>query len=182
MRIIGSRNTPGIRPWIILALLSLPQSSSAAVPSSRSDPRAGQEQIEPELRLEDLVHELLRSNPELRAARKRYEAALARPAQESALPDPRVTAGWVSSGWPYPGAGLGTAPMSSIGIQVAQEFLFPGKRALRGGMAAKEAESLAFATRAAELRLVARLKENFHDLRLAYDAADLVRRNQALLG
>jgi cobalt-zinc-cadmium efflux system outer membrane protein len=182
MRIIGSRSTPSIRPWIILALLSLSQSSGAAVPSAPGDPRAGQEQSEPELRLEDLVRELLRSNPELQAARKRYEAALARPAQESALPDPRVTAGWVSSGWPYPGAGLGAAPMSSIGIQVAQEFPFPGKRALRGGMAAKEAESLAFATRAAELRLVARLKENFHDLRLAYDAADLVRRNQALMG
>ncbi len=63
--------------------------------------------IEPPLRLQELLQELIQSNPELQAARKRYEAALTRPAQESALPDPRISASWVSNGPPYPGAGLG---------------------------------------------------------------------------
>ncbi|MSO22728.1 MAG: hypothetical protein EXQ58_05625, partial [Acidobacteria bacterium] len=46
--------------------------------------------------LNSLVDELLAKNPELQAVRKRYEAALTRPYQDGALPDPRVTAGWSS--------------------------------------------------------------------------------------
>lgn len=44
--------------------------------------------------LNSLVDELLAKNPELQAVRKRYEAALTRPYQDIALPDPRITAGW----------------------------------------------------------------------------------------
>jgi outer membrane protein, heavy metal efflux system len=133
------------------------------------------------LRLDSLVEELLRSNPELQASRKRYEAALTRPAQESALPDPRITAGWVSNGWPYPGAGLGADVTSNIGIQFAQEIPFPGKRSLKGGIAQKEADSEAQMVRATELRLVAQLKERYYELLFAYQAVDLIKRNQELL-
>jgi hypothetical protein len=55
--------------------------------------------------LSSLVDELLAKNPELQAVRKRYAAALTRPYQDSALPDPRVRAGWSSNGSPLPGAG-----------------------------------------------------------------------------
>jgi outer membrane protein TolC len=136
---------------------------------------------EASVRLDSLVGELLRSNPELQAAGKRYEAALTRPAQESALPDPRITAGWISNGWPYPGAGLGTEPTSNIGIQFAQEVPFPGKRAIKSGIAQKEADSQAQSARALELRLVAQLKEKYYDLIFNYEAVDLIRRNQELL-
>jgi outer membrane protein, heavy metal efflux system len=131
--------------------------------------------------LDSLVEELLRSNPELQAVRKRYEAALTRPAQESALPDPRITAGWISNGWPYPGAGLGSEPTSNIGLQFAQEIPFPGKRALKGGIAQKAAESEAQAVRAAELRLIAQIKERYYELLYIYEAVDLIHRNQELL-
>jgi hypothetical protein len=57
--------------------------------------------------LNSLVDELRATNPELQAVRKRYEAALTRPYQDSALLDPCVTAGWSSNGNPVPGAGLG---------------------------------------------------------------------------
>jgi outer membrane protein TolC len=133
------------------------------------------------VRLDSLIEELLKANPELQAVRKRYEAALTRPAQESALPDPRITSGWVSSGFPYPGAGLGSEVSSNIGLQVAQEIPFPGKRALKGGIAQKEADSEGQAARAVELRLVARLKERYYDLLYIYEATDLIRRNQELL-
>jgi outer membrane protein, heavy metal efflux system len=136
---------------------------------------------EESVRLGSLVGELLRSNPELQAARKRYEAALTRPAQESALPDPRITMGWISNGWPYPGAGLGTEATSNIGFQLAQEIPFPGKRALKGGIAQREADSEAQAVCAAELRLVAQLKGRYYELLYIYEAVDLIRRNQELL-
>ena len=146
-------------------------------PSSRTVEQSKQESVN----LHSLIEELLRSNPELQAVRKRYEAALTRPSQESALPDPRITAGWVSSGFPYPGAGLGSAVSSNIGVQIAQEIPFPGKRALKGGIAQKEAAGEAQAVRALELRLVSQLKEKYYDLIYIYETIDLIHRNQELL-
>ena len=136
---------------------------------------------EPSVRLDDLIKELVHSNPELSAAQKRYEIALTRPAQEGALPDPRITAGWISNGNPLPGAGLGVEPTSNIGLQIAQEFPYPGKRTLRGGMARKEADSEAQMVRARELSLVTQLKTTFYELRFLYEAEDILRRNQTLL-
>lgn len=151
------------------------------MPALTQEPTPLQAADQPAVKLDSLVAELLRLNPELQAARKRYEAALTRPAQESALPDPRITAGWVSNGWPYPGAGLGSEPTSNLGIQFAQEVPFPGKRAIKGGIARKEADSEAQSIRATELRLVAQLKEKYYDLIFNYEAVDLIRRNQELL-
>jgi outer membrane protein, heavy metal efflux system len=177
---------PGVLRIVFLSSLTLvffPR-PSGAIPdgpqgsnSSRSVDQPKQESV----KLDSLVEELLRSNPELQAARKRYEAALTRPAQESALPDPRITAGWISNGWPYPGAGLGSEPTSNIGLQFAQEIPFPGKRALKSGIAQKEADSEAQGVRAAELRLVAQLKERYYELIFNYEAAELIHRNQELL-
>ena len=177
---------PGVLRFVFLLSLTLVISlrPSGAIPTGpqESNPsRSADQPKEETVRLDSLVEELLRSNPELQAARKRYEAALTRPSQASALPDPRITMGWISNGWPYPGAGLGTEATSNIGFQVAQEIPFPGKRALKGGIAQKEADSEAQAVRAAELRLVAQLKERYHELIFNYEAVDLVHRNQALL-
>jgi cobalt-zinc-cadmium efflux system outer membrane protein len=133
------------------------------------------------VKLDFLVDELLRANPELQASHKRYEAALTRPSQESALPDPRITTGWISNGLPYPGAGLGSEATSNIGIQFAQEIPFPGKRALKGGIAQKEADGEAQAVRAIKLRLVAQLKGKYYELIFNYEAVELIHRNQELL-
>jgi len=133
------------------------------------------------IKLDVLISELLKQNPALQAERKKLEAALTRRPQESALPDPRITVGWIGSGGPWPGAGLGMEPTSNIGFQVAQELPYPGKRALKSGMAYKEAESQAQLYRSAERSLVAQLKNNFHELRFVFEALELVQRNQTLL-
>jgi len=154
----------------------------AGVPSERVWGQAAQaEQPQPILRLEDLVPELLANNPEIQAARKRYEAAQTRPSQESALPDPKIGAGWASAGVPLPGFGVGTEPTANIGLELSQEIPFPGKRSLRAGMAAKEAEGEGQMYRSTELTQVKDLKLAFHELRFVYDAFDVLRRNQNLL-
>jgi cobalt-zinc-cadmium efflux system outer membrane protein len=165
----------------ILIFSSHPSNAVSAQPRDSNPSRSPDQPKQESVKLDSLVEELLRSNPELQAARKRYEAALTRPSQESALPDPRITAGWASSGLPYPGAGLGSDVGSNIGIQVAQEIPFPGKRALKGGIAEKEAISEAQSVRATELRLVAQLKEKYFDLIYIYETIDLIRQNQELL-
>jgi outer membrane protein TolC len=148
-------------------------SLSAQTPASPATARA--------VRLESLIPELLEHNPELLALRKNYEALLTRPTQEGALPDPRITMGWISAGYPFPGAGLGVEPTSNIGIQVAQELPYPGKRSLKAGVARKESEGEAQMYRAKELSLVSRMKMAFYELRFAYEALEILRRNQTLL-
>jgi outer membrane protein, heavy metal efflux system len=133
------------------------------------------------VRLEDLISELRKANPDLAVARKQFEAALTRPAQAGALPDPKVTFGWVSNGYPWPGAGLGSEPTSNIGFQVAQEFPYPGKLTLRSGIAQKEADSTAQMYRSKELALISRLKDRYYELGFTFEAENLLRQNQQLL-
>jgi len=159
--------------------------ASAAIVTALEIPVGGQgepsEPAPPILRLEELVPELLANNPEIQAARKRYQAAQTRPGQERALPDPKIGAGWASAGAPLPGFGLGTEPTANIGLELSQEIPFPGKRSLRAGMAAKEAESEGQMHRSTELTQVRQLKFAFHELRFVYDAIGVLERNQNLL-
>ncbi len=131
--------------------------------------------------LEVLTAEALRNNREILAAQKRYEAARQRPSQESALPDPLVSLGYSSSTYPWPGAGLGTNVTSNIGLMVSQEMPFPGKRKLRGDIAAREADAEFQQYLAVRLNVISRLKQAYHMLHHAHEGMDTVMQNQALL-
>ena len=136
---------------------------------------------EDRLRLEDLIPEVLRANPEIGAAQKRYEAARQRPPQESSLPEPMLSLGYTSSGSPRPFAGLGREPVANAGVMVSQEFPFPGKRKLRGEIAAREAEADFQQYQAVQLSVVARVQQAFHRLHYAWTAREVLARNRDLL-
>lgn len=169
--------------WIGLptSFLAAPNGIAAEIETSAGQRPAERKVNANVLKLDDLMFELLRANPDLQAARKRFEAALTRPRQQSALPDPKVTFGWNSNGSPLPGYGLGTEPTSNIGFQISQEFPYPGKRTLREAMARKESESEAQSFRELQLNLVAQLKSTFHDLRFSHESIDLLNRNLEVL-
>ena len=145
--------------WIVLALPAL----AAAQP------------------LPSLVQEALRRNHEILAAQKRYESMRQRPAQEGALPDPTVSLGYASNGPPWPGAGLGSNPTSNIGVMVSQEMPFPGKRALRGEIAGKEAQAAFQDYLAVRLSVVSRLSQAYHELHHAGVSIASIQRDQDLL-
>jgi len=136
---------------------------------------------EPRLRFDDLAAAALRNNPEILAAQKRYEAVRQRPDQESSLPEPMLSLGYTSNGRPWPGAGLGVEPTSNAGFMVTQEFPFPGKRKLRGDIAAREAEAEFQQYQSVELSVLSRLKQAYHRLHHAWAKIDVMRRNQDLL-
>ncbi|MBI4442584.1 MAG: TolC family protein [Acidobacteria bacterium] len=136
---------------------------------------------QPSLRLDELLSEALRNNPEIMAAQKRYEAARQRPTQESSLPDPMVSLGYASSGSPRPFAGLGREPSANAGVMFSQEVPFPGKRKLRGDMALKEADAEFQQYQAVQLNVISRLKQAYYRLHYAYAASDVLRRNRQLL-
>ena len=133
------------------------------------------------LGLEQMLNEALSSNPEILAAQKRYEAAKQRPNQESSLPDPMFSPGYASNGAPYPGARLGTEPTSNIGFMVSQEFPGPGKRRLRGEIAAKEAEAEFQQYETVRLNVVSRVKHVFLRLHHTYVALEVMGRGKDLL-
>ncbi len=136
---------------------------------------------EERLRLDDLVAEALRVNPEVVAAQKRYEAARQRPTQESSLPEPMLSLGYASSGSPRPFAGLGREPMANAGVMVSQEIPFPGKRKLRGDIARREADADFEAYQAVQLNVMSRLKQAYYRLAYACEARDVLERNRELL-
>ena len=138
----------------------------------------GQEQP---LKLDQLVAQALRGNPEILAAQKRYEAAAQRPTQESTLPEPMFSLGYQSVGRPYPVAGLGKEVLANVGVMVSQEFPFPGKLSLRGGMATKEAEAEFQQYQAVQLNVVSRLKQAYYRLYYTYTATDVLNRDRELL-
>ena len=135
----------------------------------------------PTVNLEYLMGQMLAANPELQAARKRWEAMQKRPGQESALPDPTVRLGWSSAGAPYPGAGLGVDSTANVGIEISQMFPFPGKRGLRGAIAQQAVRAESFTFQGAELNLVSRLRSAFYELQFTYAAIDVLSRNKTLL-
>src|SRR5271157_3407593 len=128
-----------------------------------------------------LVEEALRNNREILAAQKRYEAARQRPSQAGSLPDPTVSVGYTSNGGPWPVAGIGRQATSNAGIAVSQEMPFPGKRKLRGEIAAKDADAEFEQYLAVRLNVVSRLKQAYHELHHAAVGIIFVKRYQEVL-
>jgi cobalt-zinc-cadmium efflux system outer membrane protein len=131
--------------------------------------------------LASLVEEALRSNREILAAQKKYEAVRQRPTQESSLPDPMVSLGYNSVGNPLPGAGLGREVLANVGVMLSQELPFPGKLKLKGDMASKEAQGEFQQYQAVQLAVISRLKQAYYRLQYTYTATDHLVRNRDLL-
>ena len=136
---------------------------------------------ESRLGLEDLVQDALGRNPEVLAAQKRYEAMRQRPSQESSLPDPTLSLGYNSSGNPLPFQGLGKEPVANAGVMVSQEFPFPGKRKLRGEIAASEAGAGFDQYLMTRLNVVSRLKQAYYRLAYLHGAVETLSRERDLM-
>jgi outer membrane protein, heavy metal efflux system len=132
--------------------------------------------------LKEFIDTALARNPEILAAQKRYEAARQRPAQESSLPDPRLSFGYASSGGPLPGQGLGSQPTSNIGVTVSQEIPYPGKLKLRGDIASKEAGAEFQQYLAIQLSVRSRVIQAYHTLHHTYAAVEILNQGKDLIG
>lgn len=129
--------------------------------------------VEPRLSLETLIDEVTRNNPEVKAARERWEAAKAVAPQVATLPDPKLQLGYQRMPM--------TDPLQGALYGFGQEVPFPGKLRLRGEVAASQADRLEQDYLATGLRLVARLKEAYYDLHFVHKAIEVVQKNKLLL-
>jgi len=131
--------------------------------------------------LKNFIATALERNPEILAAQKRYEAARQRPAQESSLPDPRLSVGYASSGGPLPLQGIGSQPTSNVGVTVSQEIPYPGKLKLRGDIAAKEAGVSFQQYLAVQLNVRSRVIQAYHMLHHTYAAVEILTEGKDLM-
>ena len=126
-----------------------------------------------ELKISDLTQEALKNSPEIQASLSKIEAARYRVPQARSLPDPMFTFGYQNEG--FDRYTYGEEQGSQWMFSASQQFLFPGKRALKGEMALRDVESMEAMHELLKLKTVARVKELYYDLFLAYKNIDLIK-------
>jgi cobalt-zinc-cadmium efflux system outer membrane protein len=131
-----------------------------------------------DLKLADLIDEALRNSPEIQAYGARIDAARQRVPQARSLPDPMLMFGYQNEGFERYTYGEEQGAQWMFGA--TQQFLFPGKRALKGEMAKLDAESQEAMLEFLKLRTVSRVRELYLDLFLTYKNIDLLRERQVL--
>lgn len=131
------------------------------------------------VRLADLEAEALRVHPAIQASARMVDAKRARVAQVRALPDPQLTVSYMGDIAPFD-VQVGD-PSSSRMVGVMQEIPYPGKLALRGKIAAKEAEAETWSTEAVRRRILVDVRATFFEMASVDKALDITARNKDLL-
>jgi outer membrane protein TolC len=127
------------------------------------------------LGLSELIIEALENNPDIIAARKKWESAEAVIGARRAFPDPQLS-------YTYFIESIETrvGPMEH-GFGLKQTFPFFGKRGLRGEVAAKEAEALKESYEAVKREVIRQVKKAFYDLFYVSTIIDITNGEKELL-
>ena len=111
--------------------------------------------------LPQLLIEARKSNPDLLAAHKRWEASLARVPQARGLPAPKVGVEWEE----IP-RGTFKVNQATLMYQLIQSLPFPGKLSMREKVAVKEAQMAGAVFKKAEWDVMTDLKKAYYELLL----------------
>jgi outer membrane protein TolC len=128
---------------------------------------------------QDLLRGLMENNPEIRAARFRFEGATKRPSQAGTLPEPKAS--YTNVGVGHPLSRLNASEFAYHGFGISQELPFPGKLGLASEEAKREAEAEQQNYRAVVLDVAARLKVAYYDWLAVQKAIEITRKNGDLL-
>lgn len=131
---------------------------------------------ETNLTLSASVDLAVRGNAELRSLRARRDAMRARPAQAGALDNPMFKYGGMDQldGGDWPNTG-------EKRFMVEQAFPWFGKRGLREGLAAKEAEVMQHELDAMTLEVAMKVKESYYDLYAVQRVTAITREEEDVL-
>jgi cobalt-zinc-cadmium efflux system outer membrane protein len=132
------------------------------------------------MRLDDLISEALKNNPEIQAAERMVDAKRAVAPQQRTLPDPTISGGWAGNIIPPFSIQTGD-PSSARMLALSQDIPFPGKLALRGRMADTEANSEHWNYEATKLAVVSNLKQTYYDLSFIEKSIETVQKDKDLL-
>jgi outer membrane protein TolC len=131
---------------------------------------------EPPLQIEAVVAEALPRNPEIEAARHRWQAAKERAPQARALDDPEFKIEFFNTP-----QNLDVTRTENTIFGLSQRFPYPGKLGLKEGLAIKEAEMAASMLLAKEREVAAQVKAAYYELFLAHKAIEVHHQQIALL-
>jgi len=134
------------------------------------------------LSLDELIAEGLQKSPEILAAQARAQAAGFRIPQAKSLPDPMFMFGYQNEGFDRINVGEQPNSNSQGMFSLSQQFYYPGKRALKGEMASKDASSLAAMYEQTRLEVASKIRQLYYSLFLSYKTIDILKENADLYG
>ena len=131
--------------------------------------------------LAQLVQEAEKSNPQIMAARRSWQAATKVPSQVSTLPDPQINVQNVSAGTPLPMDGFSSVQMAYLGFGVSQSIPYPGKLHLRGEIAHRNADTLEQRADSVRRSVVEKVKTAYFRLSYVQQTLSILDKDQKLL-
>jgi outer membrane protein TolC len=132
----------------------------------------------PRLNVDQLVDEALQNNPEIQAAKQKWEVFKEKVPQARALPDPMFGFGIISLPTNF---SFKDEDMTMKEISISQMFPFYGKRRLMGEMAGKEAEAVFNEIQEKGNRIIRDVKAAYYDLSHNYRTTEVTQRNKKIL-
>ncbi len=132
----------------------------------------------PLLNVDQLIEETLQNNPEILAAKKRWEVFKEKVPQASALEDPMLGLGIINLPTNF---SFRDEDMTMKEISISQKFPFPGKRPLMREMAEKEAEAVFNEIQGKIHQVIKDVKNSYYDLSHIYRTTEVAQRNKAIL-
>jgi cobalt-zinc-cadmium efflux system outer membrane protein len=159
-----------LRKILLVSLLTVCLYNSSIMSASSSSQ---------ELILDSLIAEVLKVNPDLAAAKLRYEAFEAKVPQAGALPDPMFKA--ILSNVPTDSPSMNRTPMSGIELAVTQNIPFPGKLGLKKNVVRNLAGKATKDYEATRDFVISELKQNYYQLYLLQKSIQIIQKNKVLL-
>ncbi len=151
--------------FLSLIFMSMPCSSSAQ--SER-----------PRLNVDRLIEEALQNNPEISAAKIKWEVFKEKIPQAYALEDPMFGFGIVSLPTNF---SFKDEDMTMKEFSISQRFPFPGKRPLMKEMASREAEAVSAEIQGKIHQIIKDVKTAYYDLSHNYRTTEVTQRNKRIL-
>lgn len=157
-----SRNVKSVGPLLLFIGLAVGQEAQLSMEAARQDvAQASNSAASQTVTVDDLVREALTRNPAIASGVHEVEAQRRKVPQASALPDPTVGVGWMGNARPF---SVQTGDPSSYRSLSAMQMLpFPGKRSLRGQIAAKEVDATKWDLEGVRRRVAADVKSAYYD-------------------
>ncbi len=152
--------------FLFFLLLLFPLSFSSAQPE------------ESLLSVDRLVEEALQSNPEILAAKSKWEVYKEKVPQAAALEDPMVGFGIINLPTNF---SFRDEDMTMKEFSISQKLPFPGKRPLMKEMAEKEAEAVATEIQGKIHQVIKEIKIAYYELSHVYRATEVIQRNKEIL-
>ncbi len=151
--------------FFFFILMLLPYSSSA-------------QSEKPRLNVDQLVDEALQNNPEISAAKIKWEVFKEKIPQSYALEDPMFGFGIVNLPTNF---SFKEEDMTMKEFSISQKFPFPGKRPLMKEMASKEAEAVSAEIQGKIHQIIKDVKIAYYDLSHNYRTTEVTQRNKRIL-